>query len=56
MFTLKFDTDNSAFDDAPREEIARILKEAAEKVIYGENDGKILDENGNTIGKWKWVF
>lgn len=54
MFRIQFDTENEAFYDQPREEIARILADVTAKVRAGKLEGKILDENGNTIGEWKW--
>jgi hypothetical protein len=54
MFKLKFETDNGAFDNAPREEVARILEEITAKVRAGTYSGKIMDGNGNTVGEWSW--
>jgi hypothetical protein len=56
MFTLSFDTDNAAFEDDPRPEIAHILRELADKVWQWEGYTKhqnIRDINGNVIGTWK---
>ena len=57
MFTLKFNTENDAFDD-PAEEIARILRETANKVIIdshkftsGAASFPIYDYNGNLVGR-----
>jgi hypothetical protein len=49
--TLKISSSNDAFTDNPEEEIARILKDAAEK-IRNNGDGvySLLDINGNKIG------
>jgi len=53
MFTLKFSTDNDAFQGYNKEyEITRILTEITEKVQNGYTEGKIRDINGNTIGEW----
>ena len=53
MFKLKFRMGNSAFDDGNKEyEVARILKEIAEKVENGRTEGSIMDYNGNNIGEW----
>lgn len=56
MFKLSFDTDNAAFEDDPRPEVARILRNLEAKVWEWEGYGKfqnIYDSNGNTIGTWK---
>ncbi len=52
MYTLKFETDNSAFEDMG-EEIKRILHVAAVRVLDGESVGSIRDINGNRIGEWE---
>ena len=51
-FSLHLDTDNAAFDDDVGYEVARILRDIADKV---ERDGEdaclpIMDINGNRIG------
>lgn len=52
-FGLQFDTDNSAFDDQPATEIARILRAVAQRVEEnGDGDGKIFDANGNMVGRF----
>ena len=57
MFTLKFDTDNDAFQNGDREfEIRRILHEVAEKIQYTisyDEEGIIHDINGNKVGSWE---
>ena len=50
MFTLKFETDNAAFDEDHRQETARILREIAREIEGGLNDGPVRDINGNKIG------
>lgn len=63
-FRLEFSTDNAAFmAEAPAEaitdaaacnmEIARILRETADRLDHGEYSGemRIVDANGNSIGK-----
>lgn len=58
MFKLEFSTDNAAFADAPDSEVARILREIADKIESAgphgalEIGGKVADENGNTVGEW----
>ena len=53
MFKLSFNTSNAAFIDYGTEEVKRILLEVAEKVQNGITEGKIIDINGNRIGKWE---
>ena len=56
MFTVKFSTANEAFD-MPTDEMARILRDIADRVERGiaiGSAGKVLDVNGNTVGKWMW--
>ena len=63
MFKLKISTDNAAFEDDAGHEIARILRELADKMSASgfrvdtfENDynerGNLRDINGNTVGEW----
>jgi hypothetical protein len=53
-FTLTINMDNAAFDGAPRYEIARLLNTVQAAVSYpGRVDGKVLDVNGNTVGRWE---
>jgi hypothetical protein len=54
MFTLAFNTDNEAFENAPYDEPARILRLAADAVEDAQESGKIRDINGNTIGRWQF--
>ena len=59
-FTLTISTDNAAFhveevDDedgyyAPHWEVARLLREVADKIGVGHDRGPIIDVNGNTVG------
>lgn len=54
MFEMKFKTDNAAFEDGNRyREIARILREAADKIEDGQETGRCRDVNGNTVGTWE---
>lgn len=52
MFDLSFDTANAAFDYEPASEVARILRDIAQRVEAGADCGTIRDHNGNTIGNW----
>lgn len=52
---IVFGTDNAAFTsehapDAKRDEIARVLRNLAEKIERGEPVSKVMDSNGNSIG------
>lgn len=54
-FILKFDCDNAAFGETRSEvlpEIARILREIADKVEGGNPAGQCRDLNGNTVGEF----
>jgi hypothetical protein len=54
LFTLKFDTKNAAFDDGGTEaETVRILREIAEKIEAGIDDGAVYDVNGNRVGDFR---
>jgi hypothetical protein len=53
MFTMKFETDNFAFEEDLLPECAETLREIANQIDFGATDGIIRDMNGNTIGKWK---
>lgn len=56
-FKLEINLEDSAFDEMPGYEIARILRELAERVEYntevnkGEG-GTLKDINGNIAGEW----
>lgn len=56
-FVLKIDCDNAAFGDTPDSEafgaeIARILREAANRMESGYALGPCRDVNGNTVGQF----
>ncbi len=45
--------ENAAFEDAPASELARILRELANKIERNGPDAcKLRDINGNTVGKF----
>lgn len=62
MFHITMKCDNAAFSDgALPNEIARILRKLADNIEanldcsgYNDDDGKLLDGNGNAIGKWSF--
>ena len=52
-FKLNFDCDNEAFGYEPTYEIARILREVADKLKkHNADSGYVHDENGNLIGDY----
>ena len=53
-FSMAFDTTGTAFDDGPREEVARILRDAADAIEYGprEREGTLRDHHGGIVGRW----
>ena len=54
MFTLKIKTDNDAFGDDPREELARIIRGVAHWLEHNSpNTAGLYDINGNRVGVFK---
>ena len=61
MVEIKFRTGNAAFHDDNGEkdewyrnqEVARILREIADKIENGWDRGSVGDLNGNKIGDWR---
>jgi hypothetical protein len=54
-FKLKIATDNAAFAEDGNDgknELARILREIAEKLESGYDCGSARDGNGNKVGEW----
>lgn len=49
MITIDINNSGSAFDE-PRQEIARILRELAEKIEAGQTPDFVRDINGNKCG------
>lgn len=52
VFIVSIECDNEAFDPRPNREIARILRDIADKVSQGNSDGVAMDANGNKIGSY----
>jgi hypothetical protein len=52
MFTLKIKTANAAFDPYPEMEVARILREVANRLENGTDAGTISEMNGNRCGSF----
>ena len=44
-------TDNAAFRPDPAPEVARILRKVAAEMAGGLSDRKLLDVNGNVVGR-----
>lgn len=50
MFTLTIKTENEAFGDSPAHEVARILRQIANRLEDGTDSAKVMDVNGNSVG------
>jgi hypothetical protein len=55
MFNLAIETDNASFESYPQGELAWILRVIAERLTSGEDEGSIMDSNGNDVG-WYSLF
>lgn len=64
MFQLTIETDNAAFHgDGERSpdglacltELARILRDTADRLLNGEDIGSVRDVNGNKVGSFETV-
>lgn len=55
MFVLEINTDNAAFEDPNdcRDEISRLLSSVGRGLLRGENNGTLIDNNGNAVGFWE---
>ena len=51
---VSIECDNAAFEDLSHE-CARILRAVAEKLKAGREEGKIMDANGNSVGRFEIV-
>ncbi len=59
MFQLEIETNGAAFEDDCPAELARLLRELAERIesivrhnALGEYSGGLRDLNGNTVAHW----
>lgn len=53
MFSCHIKTDNDAFaGDNRNAELARILREIADRLESGHTSGRTFDANGNRAGQW----
>jgi hypothetical protein len=50
MFDLQIQTVNAAFEDSPELEVARILRDAADRIEGGDFHFGLYDVNGNRVG------
>lgn len=50
MFSLTIETDNAAFEDP--DELGRLVARAAEQIAAGRTEAPVIDQNGNTVGRW----
>lgn len=50
---INIDCSNDAFEEDLEYEVARILRNAADKLRSGETEGTLRDINGNTVGSYK---
>lgn len=53
MFKVEIETGNAAFEDDRNMELARILRQIAERLENGEDAGRVLDINGNKVGSFE---
>lgn len=57
-FTVRFDTDNAAFDECGGMEVASVLRDVADRVQSRDREPihptPILDVNGNRVGSFQW--
>jgi hypothetical protein len=55
--TISFDLDNDAFtntlDGGYVAELDRIFQRISDAVWEGNQEGRIRDTNGNTVGRWE---
>lgn len=54
IFEIEIASSNQECIDAPRSVIVRSMHKIQNEIAEGKSSGKILDINGNTIGKWKY--
>ena len=61
MLRIEIATDNAAFHNLdgepnPGPEASRLLRDVAKKVEAGATEGKIIDINGNTVGRFDTIL
>lgn len=50
--TITIQMDNAAFADEPATELARILRNLAERIEEGSTESRLRDINGNHVGQF----
>lgn len=51
---LEIDGSGAAFDARPATELARLLRETADRIADdGDSEGVLRDINGNYVGEWR---
>ncbi len=50
-FKLEIDQENAAFEHDPIE-TAELLHNVSNHILHGHTEGRIMDSNGNTVGKF----
>lgn len=55
VFKLEVAMINAALEDEPATELARILRNAADRIEQGTNPPHLFDINGNCVGNTKIV-
>lgn len=54
VVTITIKTDNAAFEASPGTEVARILRQLADRLMRGAvGDCPLMDSNGNKVGEMK---
>jgi len=51
-FNMKIRSDNAAFSDGGGPEVARLLRQTADRIEAGHDYGRLMDYNGNGVGEW----
>jgi hypothetical protein len=55
-FSFAIDTSGATFDEYPRAEIARIMREQADCIEHGSGyEGTCRDVDGRVVGQWRMV-
>ena len=51
-FEMRVTMDNVTFDDSPVGELARILRDTADRLEAGDLGARLFDINGNVVGQF----
>ncbi len=54
-FVLEIECENAAFNPDPEPEVARLLDHVASRLRVFDDAPILVDENGNTVGRWAFV-